>query len=151
MWTKVFDISTNLSDKIGSLGSIVSAMGCGACFPAIASVGATIGLGFLSQYEGVFINTLLPIFAVVALVANVLAASLHRRFIRMLFGIAGPAMVLATLYLFWTDNWSTYMFYAGLIAMFAVSLWNLLSPARKACQPTSSPDPARELEPSREG
>ena len=151
MWTKVFDFSTNLSDKIGSLGSIVSAMGCGACFPAIAFVGATIGLGFLSRYEGVFINTLLPIFAVVALIANVLAASVHRRLIRMLFGIAGPAMVLATLYLFWTDNWSTYMFYVGLILMFAVSLWNLLSPARKACPLKSSPDPVRELEPNREG
>ncbi|CAB3774406.1 MerC family mercury resistance protein [Paraburkholderia humisilvae] len=43
---------TRLADKAGLLGSIVSAMGCASCFPAIASLGATIGLGFLSQYEG---------------------------------------------------------------------------------------------------
>ena len=147
MWSKLFDISTNLSDKVGSLGSIVSAMGCAACFPAIASLGATVGLSFLSQYEGVFINTLLPLFAVVALVANILAGGVHRRIFRMLFGIAGPLMVLATLYLFWTDNWSTYMFYVGLILMLAASLWNLLSPARKACQPRSLPGFVSESEP----
>jgi mercuric ion binding protein len=31
--------------------------GCAACFPAIASFGAAIGLGFLSQYEGLFITS----------------------------------------------------------------------------------------------
>jgi hypothetical protein len=29
-------------------------MGCAACFPAIASLGAAIGLGFLGKYEGLF-------------------------------------------------------------------------------------------------
>ena len=38
-------------------------MGCAMCFPAIASLGAAIGMGFLSQWEGLFINTLLPFFA----------------------------------------------------------------------------------------
>jgi hypothetical protein len=43
---------TRIAGKTGALGSVVSAMGCAACFPAIASFGAAIGLGFLSQYEG---------------------------------------------------------------------------------------------------
>jgi hypothetical protein len=34
------NVVTRISDKAGSLGSIVSAMGCGACFPALASLGA---------------------------------------------------------------------------------------------------------------
>jgi mercuric ion transport protein len=72
-----------------------------------------VGLGFLSQFEGLFINTLLPVFAVVALVANLLTAASHRNVGRMLFGIAGPIMILATLYLFRTSGWSTYMFYLG--------------------------------------
>ena len=37
----------SIGNKAGGLGSIVSAMGCGACFPAIASFGGAIGLGFL--------------------------------------------------------------------------------------------------------
>ena len=133
MWTTVFDLFSRLSEKAGSLGAIVSAMGCASCFPAIASLGASVGLGFLGQFEGLFINTLLPIFAVVALVANLLTAWSHRRIGRALFGIAGPSMVLATLYLFWTDNWSTYMFYVGLIFMLVASIWDIVSPRRKAC------------------
>ena len=36
---------TRIADKAGVLGSIASAMGCAACFPALASL-AAIGLGF---------------------------------------------------------------------------------------------------------
>ena len=32
-------VMTRVADKAGALGSIVSAMGCGACFPALASLG----------------------------------------------------------------------------------------------------------------
>lgn len=52
------------------------------CFPAIASLGAAIGMGFLSQWEGVFINTLLPLFAVLALVMNILGWFSHRQWHR---------------------------------------------------------------------
>lgn len=123
----------SLFDKTGSLGTIVAAMGCASCFPAVAALGASVGLGFLSQFEGLFINTLLPIFAAIALAANLIAWFSHHRLLRTLAGIAGPAMVLATLYLFWTDDWSTYMFYVGLIVMFAVSVWDIVSPPRAAC------------------
>lgn len=124
---------TSLIDKSGSLGAIVAAMGCASCFPAIASLGATVGLGFLGHYEGLFINTLLPVFAAIALLANILAYFSHRIWYRLLAGIAGPCMVLATLYLFWSDNWSTYLFYAGLVVMLVVSVWDMVSPPRKAC------------------
>ncbi len=141
MWTTVFEVFSRLSEKTGSVGAIVSAAGCASCFPALASLGASVGLGFLSQYEGLFLNTLLPIFAVVALVANLLTASSHRRIQRTLFGIAGPIMVLATLYLFWTDNWSTYMFYVGLAFMLIASIWDIASPPRKACAaPNAQPE-----------
>ena len=129
----VFDVFSRLFEKTGSVGAIVSAMGCAACFPAIASLGASVGLGFLDQFEGLFINTLLPIFAVIALVANLLTAWSHRRIGRTLFGIVGPSMVLAALYLFWTDNWSTYMFYAGLAFMLVASIWDIALPPRKTC------------------
>lgn len=63
---------SRIGDKVGSLGALVSAMGCAMCFPAIASLGAALGLGFLSQWEGLFVNTLLPLFAWVALILNAL-------------------------------------------------------------------------------
>ena len=61
------------ADKAGVIGAIVSAIGCAACFPALGSLGAALGLGFLSQYEGMFIRILLPLFALVALLANVIS------------------------------------------------------------------------------
>lgn len=122
-----------LIEKIGSVGVLVSAMGCAACFPALASLGASIGLGFLSAYEGVFINKLLPLFALIVLVSSLVAWVSHRHYIRLIWGLLGPLMVLATLYLFWTDNWSTYMFYTGLVLMLAVSIWDIISPPTKTC------------------
>ncbi|WP_019195325.1 organomercurial transporter MerC [Afipia birgiae] len=86
---------TRTADKAGLIGVIVSAMGCAACFPAIASLGAAIGLGFLSQYEGVFIHYLLPLFAGIALLANVIGGLRHRQRPRMLLGVTGPILVLA--------------------------------------------------------
>ena len=126
-------IISRLIEKAGSVGALVSAMGCAACFPALASLGASIGLGFLSAYEGVFINKLLPLFAIIVLMSNLAAWVSHRNYIRLSWGFLGPLMVLATLYLFWTDNWSTYMFYTGLVLMLAVSIWDIISPPIKTC------------------
>ncbi|MCY0443118.1 mercury transport protein MerC, partial [Klebsiella pneumoniae] len=36
-------LMTRIADKTGALGSVVSAMGCAARFPALASFGAAIG------------------------------------------------------------------------------------------------------------
>ena len=41
------------------IGAIVVAMGYASCFQAIALLGVTVPLGFLGQFEVVFINTLL--------------------------------------------------------------------------------------------
>jgi mercuric ion transport protein len=129
----LFNPLSRLADKAGSLGTLVVAMGCASCFPAIASLGAAVGLGFLARWEGIFINTLLPLFAAIAAIAQGLSWWQHRRLGRLLLGLAGPALVLATLYVFWTANWSTYLFYAGIAVMLAVSVWDLVSPARPAC------------------
>jgi len=124
---------TTLADKTGSVGAIVATMGCAFCFPAVAALGASVGLGFLSHYEGLFINILLPVFAGIALAANIFSYLSHQIWYRLLAGIPGPLMVLATLYLFWADTWSTYMFHAGLASMLMVSIWDIVSPPVKGC------------------
>ena len=88
------NVVTRISDKAGSLGSIVSAMGCGACFPALASLGAALGLGFLSQFEALFVTVLLPLFAGLALLANALGWFSHRQWHRTVLGMIGPVIVL---------------------------------------------------------
>ena len=80
--SRFMGLMTRIADKTGALGSVVSAMGCAACFPALASFGAAIGLGFLSQYEGLFISRLLPLFAALLTAADKLGmqyvATTHR-------------------------------------------------------------------------
>ena len=124
---------TRMADKAGALGSIVSAASCPACFPAIASLGAAAGLGFLSEFEGLFLTILLPLFAAVALLANAAGWFSHRQWQRSLLGMIGPAIVLAAMLLFFGHWWTARLLYVGLAFMVGVSLWDLLSPATRRC------------------
>lgn len=126
-----------VADKAGALGSVVSAMGCAACFPAISSLGAALGLGFLSEYEGLFLTKLLPLFAAIALVANILGWFSHRQWHRTLLGIMGPTMVLAAMLVFFGQWWTARLLYAGLAVMVGASIWDLVSPASRRCGPDS--------------
>lgn len=133
---------TRIADKTGALGSVVSAMGCAACFPAIASIGAAIGLGFLQQYEGLLITILIPLFAAVALLANVLGWLSHRQWHRSALGVIGPVLVLAAVYL--TYGWrSEGLLYIGLAFMVGVSIWEFASPAHRRCGPDGCELPAK--------
>lgn len=126
-----------IGDKIGSLGALVSTMGCAMCFPAIASLGAALGLGFLSQWEGLFVNTLLPLFAWIALVLNGLGWFSHRQWQRSLLGMTGPVFLLLSLYPWFQYGWSSYVTYSALGLMVAVSLWDIFSPENKRCDDES--------------
>lgn len=134
---------TRLADKAGALGSIVSAMGCAACFPAIASFGAAIGLGFLGQYEGMFISRLLPLFAGLAFLANGLGWLSHRQWRRSLLGMTGPAIVFTDTLWFLDRAWAEYVLYGGLALMVGVSIWDFVSPANRRCAPDSCELPAK--------
>lgn len=122
-----------ISKFFGSIGAVVATMGCSACFPLLASFGSTVGLGFLSRYEGLFISKLLPIFASIALIAALFSWFSHRNHLRGLLSVAGPALLLLLLLVFWTESWRTNAFYFALALMMLVSIWDLLSPPHKVC------------------
>jgi mercuric ion transport protein len=123
-----------IADKTGMIGSIVGAMSCGACFPALASLGSALGLGFLSQYEGLFITTLIPLFAGIALVANALGWLRHRSWLRSVLGMVGPLIVLASTRLFMGRSWNEDLLYVGMAFMIGVSLWDIFGRKRsRAC------------------
>lgn len=127
---------TKVLDKAGSIGSIVSAMGCAACFPALASIGAAIGLGFLTQYESLFITTLLPLFAAVALVANALGWFSHRQWHRTVLGMIGPSLVIMAALLMRIYGIPTApLLYIGIGFMVVVSIWDFVYPANLRCEP----------------
>ncbi len=133
-----------IGDKAGALGSVVSAMGCAGCFPALGSLGVALGLGFLNQYEELFITRLLPLFALVALLANGLGWFSHRQWHRSVLGMVGPAIVMAALYPFFGYGWTERLLYAGLTIMVGVSVWDLLAPAHRRCTPAPSALPQRQ-------
>ena len=130
---KIFNQLTRIGDKSGALGAIIATMGCAMCFPALASIGAAIGLGFLTQWEGLFVNTLLPLFAWIALIANILGWFSHRQWHRSLIGVIGPTIVLLSMYPWFQYAWSTWTLYGGLALMLVVAIWDLISPAHRRC------------------
>lgn len=121
----------------GSLGAVISAMGCAMCFPAIASLGGALGMGFLSQWEGLFINTLLPAFGWIALVINALGWFSHRQWLRSLLGMVGPTLLLLSLYPWFQYGWSAYVTYSSLVLMVVVSIGDLVYPANRRCDDES--------------
>jgi len=128
-----------VADKAGLLGSVVSAAACVNCFPALASLGAAIGLGVLSPFESAFIRVVLPIFALIALLANALGWLSHRQWWRSALGMLGPALVLVAVFVMRATGHRTgWLLYPGLVLMVAVSIWDLLAPARICA--TSGPD-----------
>ena len=129
-------------DRIGAFGALISAMGCAMCFPAIASLGAAFGLGFLWQWEGVFVNFLLPLFAWLVLILNALGWLSHQQWHRSLLGMTGPILLLLSLYPWFQYGWSTYVTYMALAFMVAISIWDVFSPANKRCDDASRTIPA---------
>ncbi len=129
-------------NKAGFLGAFISAMGCAACFPALASLGATIGLGILTHWEHLFITTLIPLFALSAIAANTFGWRGHRQNTRLLLGLMGPVLVLAAALLMRFAHIRTApLLYFGLTSMLGVSVWDSISPPTQRC-PTAKRQPA---------
>ncbi len=128
---------SRILDKTGVLGTIISGFSCAMCFPALASMGAAIGLGFLSRWEGIFVHVLIPIFLLIALLANVLGWFAHRQWQRAALGSIGPLIALfgdfGMTQHFLPVEFARILFYAGIILMVLVSISDLLNPAHKRC------------------
>nr|WP_311529512.1 organomercurial transporter MerC [uncultured Ralstonia sp.] len=138
---------TRVADKAGVFGSLAAAMGCASCFPALASLGAAIGLGFLAQWEGLFITILIPVFAALALLANGLSWFSHRQWHRAALGVIGPLLVLSAAILIRFFGVPTApLLYVGLAFMIGVSIWDVVAPAARRCGPVGC-----ELPPTKRG
>lgn len=125
--------TSNMMEKTGTLGTIISSMGCAACFPVLGTLASSIGLGFLASYEGILLNKILPAFALFALILSSYQWGKSAHHIRGVLSIAGPIAVLLTLYPLWKYGWSTYLFYGGLILMFSMSILELIKPVKTVC------------------
>jgi mercuric ion transport protein len=134
IWVVRMGLISRCLDKIGALGVLMSALGCAACFPLLGSIGGLMGLGALASYEGLFINTLLPIFAGIAFVANGWHWMNHQHHLRGVLSLLGPLFILVTLYPLWKYGWSTNLFYTGIILMLSVSIADIVYPVKRQCE-----------------
>ncbi len=117
-------------DKVSSGGVWLAALSCTACFPALGSLASALGLGFLSPFEGIAVNTLLPVFAVLALLVNLYNWYKHKHLVRGILSVIGPVAVLLALYPLWQYSWSSYLFYFGIIWMGVMSVLDVVKPVK---------------------
>tara|TARA_R110000737_G_scaffold35236_3_gene54184 strand:- start:9816 stop:10205 length:390 start_codon:yes stop_codon:yes gene_type:complete len=128
-------MTNKILDKFGSNGVWLAALSCTACFPALGSLASVLGLGFLSYFEGIAINTLLPVFATLALLVNLYSGYQGQNHRRGTLSIIGPIAVLLALYPLWQYNWSRYLFYAGICLMVLMSVLDIVKPVKnKRCK-----------------
>ena len=120
-------------DNVGTLGVWVAALSCPACFPALISLASALGLGFLSTFEGIAINYLLPFFALLVLLSNLYSWYQHRNHFRGLISVFSPVLILFILYVFWVFSWSRQLFYIVLFLMPLVAIFDLVKPAATKC------------------
>ncbi len=134
---------SRILDKTGVLGTIVSGLSCTMCFPALASIGAAVGLGFLSRWEGFFVHILIPVFLVIILLANSLGWFAHHQWQRSLLEDIGPVIALfgdqGMVQHFLPVEMARILLYAGLVFMVMIAIWDMVSPAHKRC-PVPSED-----------
>lgn len=104
-------------DKVGSIGSILAAAACPACFPQLAALGALVGLGALSAYEGqIFLAT--KVLVALAIAGHVLAYRDHRSMVLLVAGAGGGILFFAGMYLLSSEG----VVYLGLLAMLVASV-----------------------------
>src|SRR5712692_420819 len=108
-------------DKIGSVGALLSAAACPACFPLFAIVGSALGLGALRPFEG-YAMYALQAFALLALGGNVLAYRGHGSIGPLIIGLLSPALIL---FGYWV-RFSPGLIYAGLFGLLSAAVWNFI-------------------------
>lgn len=122
--------SLKVLGQTGWLGAIVAALGCASCFPLLGALGASLGLGFLSQFEGVLVTFLLPLFVGLGLYAGIAAWRTHGRVLRGILGVAGPVLAFLSMYVFFGFGWGQYLLMFSLFFMALFSVWGLLNPPK---------------------
>ena len=141
-------VITRIIDKAGVLGAVLGSFSCAMCFPAAASLGAAIGLGFLSQWEGVFMHWLIPLFAGLVLLANLASWFMHHQWQRAMLGSIGPILVLLGVFgmtqHFLPREISRGIFYVGLIVMVSAALWDMFNPSNRRCATANCETPAQQ-------
>jgi mercuric ion transport protein len=84
---------------------------------------------FLSQFEGLLVIFLLPLFPGLALISSAMVWRHHRKVLRGFVGVLGPICEFLAMYVLFGFSWGQYLLAGSLLFMGAVSIWGLFNPA----------------------
>lgn len=100
--------------------AILAKAACPFCYPAIASLLTSLGLGFL--FESKYMIFLTLIFLGIVLFGLAFKASSRRGYFPLLLGIISSVTILIGKFIYDTD----YIFYLGIGGLLTSSIWNLI-------------------------
>lgn len=115
-------------EKVGSIGTFITAAACPVCWPLFASIGATLGLGILAPYEGVLMTIVFPAFILISVVGTILSFINHRTYLPLLVSLLSAALVLYGFY----GGWHLTLMYIGIFGLLAGSVLGFF--ANKKCK-----------------
>jgi mercuric ion transport protein len=109
-------------EKIGTIGALLAAAACPACFPMLAVVGTPLGLGIFRPFEG-WVFIVFQILVVIAMAGSILSFFRHRRLVPLMAGLIGPLLIFLALYLWFNQ----FLLYLGLFGLAAASVLNFIA------------------------
>ena len=114
-------MKSGVVEEIATVGALLAAAACPACFPMLAVVGTALGLGIFRPFEG-WVFIVFQTLVVLASVRTVLSFLRHRRLIPLIVGLSGPLLVFFAIY-FWFNQ---FLLYLGLFGLIVASVLNFL-------------------------
>jgi len=115
-------VKSGVIEKIGTIGAVLAAAACPACFPMLAVVGTALGLGIFRPFEG-WVFTVFQILVIIAMSGNIVSFFRHRRVIPLMIGLASPLLIFFALYI----RFDQLLLYLGLLGLAAASVLNFIA------------------------
>ena len=120
-------MTTNILDKVGSVGAVITGAAVPCCFPFLSLIGSILGLSFLAPYE----STIMYVFqglVLVALVGSFIAYRGHKKIAPLILAVISTASVLYGM----NTTLNVYLIYGGMIGLLIVAMWNTIEARRCA-------------------
>lgn len=110
-------------DRVGSLGTLIAAMACPVCWPVLATLGSSLGLGIFAPWEGIISNFVFPPFVVIAVLGIFLSFRSHKKRLPLVLGIVSGSLILFGFYVIWQPT----LVYIGIFGLLISSVLGYLA------------------------
>ena len=106
-------------DGVGSIGTLVTALACPACFPIFAALSAALGFGVFRPFEGI-VFYIFQAFALLTVLGLAISWIRHRRPVPVLLGLVSAGLLAYAFYY----SYSVVAVYLGLVGLLIATIWN---------------------------